>query len=127
MPIIPGGFGTGVILGAGALLLAPVILPNAKRYLRSAAKSIVKGGLIASDFTKTAVEKAKGEVEAIVEKAKKCPEEASAETSTVGDVTSAEPEAPEPEATVTAVKPKAPHKPKKKAQARPRLKDSLSN
>ncbi len=125
--MIPGGFGTGVILGAGALILAPVILPNAKRYLRSAVKSIIKGGLIASDLTKTAMEKAKGEVETIVEKAKKGQDAAPAETRTVEDVTTAEPVAPEPEATVAPVKPKAPRKPRKKAPARPRLKDTLSH
>lgn len=127
MPMIPGGFGAGLILGAGALILAPLILPHAKRYLRSAAKSVIKGELIASDLTKTAVEKAKGEVETILEKAEKGQEEAPAETRTAGEVTPAEPLAPEPEATVAPVKSRAPRKPRKKAPARPRLKDTLSH
>ena len=52
-------WGTGLLIGLGAALLAPVVLPALGGMLRTLAKSAIKGGLILSERGKTLVAEAK--------------------------------------------------------------------
>lgn len=46
-----GSLGTAVLIGAGAAILAPVLLPVAGAVLRPVAKGLIKGGFYLIDAT----------------------------------------------------------------------------
>lgn len=48
MALFDGGFkiGTGLLVGVGAILLAPVVIPAAAAVLRPVAKAAIKGGFV---------------------------------------------------------------------------------
>jgi hypothetical protein len=69
---LPGGMriGTGLVMGAAVVLLAPVILPVAGGVLKSLAKAGIKGGLILFEKGKLAVEETKETFEDLTAEAK---------------------------------------------------------
>jgi len=52
-------WGTGLLIGLGVALVAPVVLPALGGMLRTMAKSAIKGGLILSEKGKAMVAEAK--------------------------------------------------------------------
>lgn len=48
MALFDGGFkiGTGLLVGVGAILLAPVVIPAAAAVIRPVAKAAIKGGFV---------------------------------------------------------------------------------
>lgn len=62
--------GTGLAIGAAAVLLAPVILPVAAGVLKSLAKAGIKGGLILVEKGKVAVAEARESIEDLAAEAR---------------------------------------------------------
>jgi hypothetical protein len=62
--------GTGLVIGAAAVLLTPVVLPVAAGIVKSLAKAGIKGGLILYEKGKVAVEEAKETMEDLAAEAK---------------------------------------------------------
>lgn len=63
-------FGSGFWVGAGAVVLAPVIIPVATVLLRSLTKATIKGGLIAYNTAKIATAEAMESLEDMAAEAK---------------------------------------------------------
>lgn len=63
-------WGTGLVLGAAAVLLTPVILPAAAGVARSLTKAGIKGGLILSEKGKVAFEETTKAVKDLAAEAK---------------------------------------------------------
>lgn len=72
IPIIGAniGLGTGIVLGAAAILVAPVVLPVVTGIVKSLAKAGIKGGLILYEKSKLAVEEAKETLEDLTAEAR---------------------------------------------------------
>jgi hypothetical protein len=62
--------GTGLALGAAAVLLAPVILPVAAGVLRTLTKASIKGGLLMYEKGKIAMAEAKETMDDLAAEAK---------------------------------------------------------
>jgi hypothetical protein len=60
----------GLTIGAGAVLLAPVVLPVVGAILRPLLKSAIKGGILAYEGARVSVEEAKEMVEDLAAEAK---------------------------------------------------------
>jgi hypothetical protein len=60
----------GLAIGAGAVLLAPVVLPVVGAVLRPLLKSAIKGGILAYEGARVSVEETKGMVEDLAAEAK---------------------------------------------------------
>jgi hypothetical protein len=65
-----GGTATTMAIGAGAVLLAPVLLPMAASVLRPVAKAAIKGGILAFENAKVAVAETKETFEDIAAEAR---------------------------------------------------------
>ncbi|WP_051184391.1 DUF5132 domain-containing protein [Desulfatiglans anilini] len=63
-------WGTGLAVGAAAVLLAPIILPVAGGVLKSLAKAGIKGGIILYEKGKLMVEETKETLEDLTAEAK---------------------------------------------------------
>ena len=63
-------FGGAMIIGAGVVLLAPVVVPIVASVMKPLAKAIIKGGIIAYEGAMVAVAEAKETVEDIAAEAK---------------------------------------------------------
>src|SRR5438128_12206532 len=61
-----GGWTGGILVGLGAAVLAPSILPAAGSILRPVAKTLVKGGLVVTDGVKGVVAEASEHVNDLV-------------------------------------------------------------
>lgn len=62
--------GTGILVGAAVVFLAPVVLPAMGGVLKSLTKAGIKGGLILYEQGKVAIEEARESVEDLVAEAK---------------------------------------------------------
>jgi hypothetical protein len=65
-----GGTMTTMAIGAGAVLLAPVLLPMVAGVIRPVAKAAIKGGILAYENAKLAVAETKETFEDIAAEAK---------------------------------------------------------
>lgn len=63
-------FGGAMIIGAGVVLLAPVVIPIVASVMKPLAKAAIKGGILAYEGAKVAVAEAKEAVEDIAAEAK---------------------------------------------------------
>lgn len=71
MKIFNGGFSVGnIAIGAGVVLLAPVIIPVIGSILKPLAKAIIKGGLIAYEGAKVTLAETKETLEDLAAEAK---------------------------------------------------------
>ena len=71
MKFIPKGFSLPALaIGAGAVLLAPVIIPAIGGALRPLLKSTIKGGILAYEGAKVAVAEAREAMEDLTAEAK---------------------------------------------------------
>ncbi len=72
LPILGNGMklGTGLAIGAVAVILAPVVLPVIGGVLKSLSKSAIKGGLIMYEKGKVAVAEARETLEDLTAEAK---------------------------------------------------------
>lgn len=61
-----GGWGGGLVVGLGASLIAPVILPVAGSAMRPVAKTLVKGVLVVADGVKGVLADATDQVSDLV-------------------------------------------------------------
>jgi hypothetical protein len=67
-----GNAATGIVIGLGAVLLGPTVLPAVGRALRPAAKAVIKGGMVLyretfaemGEFASDIVAEARAELEA---------------------------------------------------------------
>jgi Na+/H+-translocating membrane pyrophosphatase len=50
-----GNIITGLAIGVGATILAPLVVPAVSTVLRPAAKAVIKGGIVAYDWGRQAV------------------------------------------------------------------------
>jgi len=64
------GTGTSLAVGAGAVLLAPVIIPVLAGVVKPVAKAVIKGGLLAYEGTKVSLAETKETLEDIAAEAK---------------------------------------------------------
>jgi Protein of unknown function (DUF5132) len=62
--------GGAMAIGAGVLLLAPVIIPAVASVLRPVAKAVIKGGILAYENARIAVAETKETVEDIAAEAR---------------------------------------------------------
>jgi len=71
VPFFSGiSLGTGLLIGAGAVLLAPIVLPVVAGVAKSLFKAGIKGGLIIYEKGKVAIEEAKETIEDLTAEAK---------------------------------------------------------
>lgn len=71
MKIFNGGLSVGSLaVGAGVVLLAPVIIPVIGGILKPVAKAVIKGGLLAYEGTKVSIAEAKETLEDLAAEAK---------------------------------------------------------
>jgi galactitol-specific phosphotransferase system IIC component len=64
------GVGTGLLVGLGAMVLAPVVLPVVGAVAKPVAKAAIKGGLILAEKLKVTVAEVKETMEDITAEAK---------------------------------------------------------
>lgn len=62
--------GTGLAVGAGVLLLAPIVFPVVGSIFKSLTKATIKGGLIAAEKTRIGLAEAKETLEDLAAEAK---------------------------------------------------------
>jgi hypothetical protein len=60
--ILKGGTGTGLLVGLGAVLLAPTVLPAVGRVLRPVAKTAIKTGMVFYNETLSGVGEVTGDI-----------------------------------------------------------------
>lgn len=71
MKLIPKGFSLpGLAIGAGAVLLAPVVIPAIGSALKPLLKTTIKGGILAYEGAKVAVAETREAIEDITAEAK---------------------------------------------------------
>ena len=72
MKLFGGGLKTGsaIAIGAGVVLLAPVIIPAVASVLRPVAKAVIKGGILAYENACIAVAETKETIEDIAAEAR---------------------------------------------------------
>jgi hypothetical protein len=71
VPVIGNvSLGTGLVVGAAAVFLAPVVIPIVTGVLKSLTKSGIKGGLILYEKGKITMEEARESVEDLAAEAK---------------------------------------------------------
>lgn len=63
-------WGTGLIVGAAAVILAPVVLPMVGGILKSLTKAGIKGGMVLYEQGKLLMEETKETIEDLTEEAK---------------------------------------------------------
>ena len=62
--------GTGLLIGAGAVLLAPIVVPVAAAVMKPVVKAAIKGGLLAYEGTKVSIAEARESLEDLAAEAK---------------------------------------------------------
>ncbi len=62
--------GTGLLIGAGAVLLAPIVVPVAAAVIKPLLKTAIKGGMLAYEGTKVSIAEAKESIEDLAAEAK---------------------------------------------------------
>jgi len=62
--------GTAMAVGAGVVLLAPVIIPAVASVLKPVAKAVIKGGMLAFEYARIAVAETKETIEDIAAEAR---------------------------------------------------------
>ena len=72
MKLIPGGIktGTAIAIGAGAVLLAPVVIPVVASVMKPLAKAAIKGGILAFENARVAGAETKETIEDIAAEAR---------------------------------------------------------
>lgn len=70
MKLINGLSVSGLALGAGIVLLAPIVIPIIGAVLKPVAKAMIKGGLIAYESAKVSLAETKETIEDIAAEAK---------------------------------------------------------
>jgi hypothetical protein len=71
MKLIGNGFSWGnIAIGAGVVLLAPVVIPVIAGILKPVTKAVIKGGLLAYDGVKVAIAETRETVEDLAAEAK---------------------------------------------------------
>jgi hypothetical protein len=65
-----GNVGTGLLVGLGAMILAPVVLPVVGEVAKPVVKAAIKGGLILAEKVKVTVAEVKETMEDITAEAK---------------------------------------------------------
>ena len=72
MKLFGGGLKTGsaIAIGAGVVLLAPVIIPAVASVLRPVAKAVIKGGMLAYENARIAVAETRETIEDITDEAR---------------------------------------------------------
>ena len=72
MKIFGGGLKTGsaMAIGAGVVLLAPIIIPAVASVLKPVAKAVIKGGMLAYENARVAVAETKETIEDIAAEAR---------------------------------------------------------
>jgi hypothetical protein len=71
MKILNGGFSVGgLAVGAGVVLLAPVIVPVVGSILKPLTKAVIKGGILAYEGTKLTIAETKETLEDLAAEAK---------------------------------------------------------
>ena len=70
--LLPKGlnWGTGLVIGAAAVILAPVVLPMVGGVLKSLTKAGIKGGMVLYQQGKLLMEETKETIEDLTEEAK---------------------------------------------------------
>ncbi|MGD9308823.1 MAG: DUF5132 domain-containing protein [Desulfosarcina sp.] len=71
MKLLNGGMSIGSLaMGAGVVLLAPVIIPVVGSVLKPVAKAVIKGGLLAYEGAKVSIAETKETLEDLAAEAK---------------------------------------------------------
>ena len=72
MSLIPGGIktGTAIAIGAGVVLLAPVVVPVVASVMKPLAKAAIKGGILAFENARVAIAETKETIEDIAAEAR---------------------------------------------------------
>jgi hypothetical protein len=63
-------FGTSIAIGAGAVLLAPVVIPVIGSIMKPLAKAAIKGGILAYEGVKVSIAETKETLEDLAAEAK---------------------------------------------------------
>lgn len=63
-------FGTSVAIGAGAILLAPIVIPVIGSIMKPLAKAVIKGGILAYEGMKVSLAETKETLEDLAAEAK---------------------------------------------------------
>lgn len=71
MPLFDNGYklGVGLVIGVGALICAPVVLPALAAVIRPIAKASIKGGIILIEKTRQLMAEAQEKIEDITAEA----------------------------------------------------------
>jgi hypothetical protein len=72
MRILPAGLKTGsaIAIGAGVVLLAPIVIPVVASVMKPLAKAVIKGGLLAYENVKIAIAETSETIEDIAAEAR---------------------------------------------------------
>jgi hypothetical protein len=70
MKLINGVSVSGLAVGAGVVLLAPIVIPMIGAVLKPVAKAMIKGGLIAYESAKVSLAETKETIEDLAAEAK---------------------------------------------------------
>jgi hypothetical protein len=72
MRLFQGGIktGTAVAIGAGAVLLVPIVIPVVASVMKPLAKAAIKGGMLAFENTRLAIAETKETIEDIAAEAR---------------------------------------------------------
>ena len=72
MRILPAGLKTGsaMAIGAGVVLLAPIVIPVVASVMKPLAKAVIKGGMLAFENARIAVAETKETIEDIAAEAR---------------------------------------------------------
>ena len=72
MKLFGNGFevGTSLVIGAGIVLLAPIVMPMVASVMKPLAKAAIKGGLLAFESSKVALAETKETLEDLAAEAK---------------------------------------------------------
>jgi hypothetical protein len=72
MRFLPGGLKTGsaIAIGAGVVLLAPVVIPVVASVMKPLTKAVIKGGMLAYENARIAVAETKETIEDIAAEAR---------------------------------------------------------
>jgi hypothetical protein len=62
--------GTSLVIGAGIVLLAPIVMPMVASVMKPLAKAVIKGGLMAYESSKVALAETKETLEDLAAEAK---------------------------------------------------------
>lgn len=64
LPLLGGmSFGTGLAVGIGTTLLAPIVVPALQKAAKPLAKGVIKAGLTVADYSRTLYEEGRAKLE----------------------------------------------------------------